>query len=124
MIISLLILQATSFSTFNTIKIFLSFFFFLKVSNILLRGQSFILLGLKKFRMVTTLLSMWSRHFHICFYSIIMFLSFNKRKETSKTVARSFNYSIILNVFDCLLVKTHPFPNEALAAWLAISKAP
>ena len=132
-IISLLILQATSFSTFNSIKIFLSFFFFLKVSNILLRGQSFILLGLKKFRMVTiffkggpvtTLPSMWSCPFHICFYSIIMFSSFNKRKEISKSVARSFNYSIIFYVFDCLFVKTHPFPNEALAAWLAISKAP
>ena len=67
---------------------------------------------------VTTCLpSMWSCPFHICFYSIIMFSSFNKRKEISKTVARSFNYSIIFYVFDCLFVKTHPFPNEALADW-------
>ena len=135
MIISLLILQVTFFSTFNSIKFFWSlfFFFFFKAFNILLRGPKFYFVGPNKFRMVTIffkggpvtpLPSMWSCPFHICFYSIIMFSSFNKRKEISKTVARSFNYSIILYVFNCLSVKTHPFPNEALAAWLAISKAP
>ena len=42
-------IKATSFSTFNSIKFFLSlFFFFLKASNILLRGPKFYFVRPKK----------------------------------------------------------------------------
>ena len=41
-------IKATSFSTFNSIKFFLSLFFVLKASNILLRGPKFYFVRPKK----------------------------------------------------------------------------